>query len=108
MHKKVHAATSRGGTMKTRSLRYAKPVTSALVAASCLAFSGFGSAEKPGAAPAPIPFAAVPKAVCGPGDHPEPDLQGQVSKPTRTAGFTGYNCNLALVGQSKGDGANWQ
>src|SRR5438477_4791009 len=110
MHKKVHAATSRGGTMKTRSLhgRYAKPVTSALVAVSCFAFSGFGSAKKPSAAPAPIPYAAVPKAVCGPGDHPEPDLQGQVSAATRAAGFKGYNCNLQLIAQSKGDGANWQ
>jgi hypothetical protein len=85
--------------------RCVKPITSVLVAFSCLAFSGFGSAEKPGGGQPPL---TVPKAVCGPGDHPETDLQGQVSAATRAAGFKGYNCNLQLLGQSKGDGANWQ
>ena len=93
--------------MRTWSLhgRFVKPVTSALVALSCVAYSGFGSADKPGGGQPPL---TVPKAVCGPGDHPEPDLQGQVSAATRARGFTGYNCNLQLVGQSRGDGANWQ
>src|SRR6266852_2651171 len=50
----------------------------------------------------------VPRAVCGPGDHPESALQGQVPANLRAAGFQGFNCNLQLVGQSKGDGANWQ
>jgi hypothetical protein len=56
--------------MRIRSLhgRYVTPVASALVAFSCLAFSGFGSAEKPGGGPVPL---TVTKAVCGPGDHPE-------------------------------------
>jgi hypothetical protein len=93
--------------MRIQSLhgRYVTPVASVLVAFSCLAFSGFGSAEKPGGGPVPL---TVTKAVCGPGDHPETDLQGQVSAATRAAGFKGYNCNLQLVGQSRGDGANWQ
>jgi hypothetical protein len=60
-------------------------------------------AGKPG--PAPL---TVPKAVCGPGDHPETGLQGQVSAALRATGFKGFNCNLDLVGQSRGDGANWQ
>jgi hypothetical protein len=54
-----------------------------------------------------IPF-TVPKATCGSTDHPETDLQGQVSAAVRAAGFTGYNCNLQLIGQSKGEGASWQ
>jgi len=50
----------------------------------------------------------VPKASCGASDHPEPDLQGQVSAAVRAAGFKGYNCNLQLIGQSRGEGASWQ
>ena len=94
--------------MKTWSVkvRNANRITSVLVAALCLTFTQFGGAEKPGTGSAP-PL-TVPKAVCGPNDHPEPDLQGQVSAATRAAGFKGYNCNLQLVAQSKGDGANWQ
>ena len=55
----------------------------------------------------PIPL-TVPKAVCGPHDNPETALQGQVPAAMRAAGFKGFNCNLELLGQSKGDGANWQ
>jgi hypothetical protein len=55
----------------------------------------------------PIPL-TVPKAKCGPNDHPETALQGQVPAAMRAAGFNGFNCNLELVGQAKGDGANWQ
>lgn len=57
--------------------------------------------------PKPIPL-TVPKAVCGPHDNPETALQGQVPAAMRAAGFKGFNCNLELIGQSKGDGANWQ
>jgi hypothetical protein len=53
------------------------------------------------------PPLTVPKAACGPGDKPETALQGQVPAPMRTS-FAGFNCNLQLIGQSKGDGANWQ
>jgi hypothetical protein len=55
----------------------------------------------------PIPV-TVPKAVCGPHDKPETALQGQVPAALRAAGFKGFNCNLELIGQSRGDGANWQ
>jgi len=55
----------------------------------------------------PIPL-TVPKAVCGPHDNPEIALQGQVPAALRAAGFKGFHCNLELLGQSKGDGANWQ
>jgi hypothetical protein len=55
----------------------------------------------------PIPL-TVPKAVCGPHDKPETALQGQVPAAMRAAGFKGFNCNLELLGQSRGNGANWQ
>ena len=53
----------------------------------------------------------VPKATCGAEDQTEAKagaLQGQVPAPLRMNGFKGFNCNLKLVGQSKGDGASWQ
>jgi hypothetical protein len=50
----------------------------------------------------------VPKAVCGPEDHPETGLQGQVPAALRATGFQGFNCNLRLISQSKNDGGNWQ
>src|SRR5579871_4821857 len=55
----------------------------------------------------PIPL-TVPKAKCGPEDHPETALQGQVPAPLRMSGFKGFNCNLELVGTSVGEGASWQ
>src|SRR4029077_3085523 len=55
----------------------------------------------------PIPL-TVPKATCGPNDRPESGLQGQVPAALRASGFQGFSCNLQLIGQSKGDGANWQ
>ena len=64
-----------------------------------------GIKKKPGDEPVPL---TVPKAECGPGDHPETALQGQVPAALRAAGFKGFNCNLQLIGQSRGDGANWQ
>src|SRR4030081_3225730 len=85
---------------------YAKPVTSALLGISCLALSAFAGGGGPvSGVGAPL---TVPRAVCGPGDHPESALQGQVPAYMRAAGFQGFNCNLQLIGQSKGDGANWQ
>src|SRR5438874_4245427 len=85
---------------------YAKPVTSALLGISCLGLSAFAGGGGPVAAlGAPL---AVPRAVCGPGDHPESALQGQVPAYLRAAGFKGFNCNLELTGQARGDGANWQ
>ena len=56
----------------------------------------------------PPPPLTVPKATCGRRDHPETALQGQVPAFLRAVGFHGFNCNLELVGQVRGDGANWQ
>jgi hypothetical protein len=83
-----------------------KPVTSTLLGISCLALSAFAGGGGP-VSGLGVPL-TVPRAVCGPGDHPESALQGQVPAYLRAAGFHGFNCNLQLIGQSKGDGANWQ
>jgi len=49
----------------------------------------------------------VPKAQCGPSDHTESGLQGETTAWERSSGdsLLGYNCNLELVGQFKGEGA---
>jgi hypothetical protein len=49
----------------------------------------------------------VPRASCGEEDNPETALQGQVPAALRASGFKGFNCNLKLVGQSRGEGASW-
>ena len=81
-----------------------------VIALSCIALSGIVIAQKRGQniADQELFFAPVPKAVCGPGDKPESALQGQVPMDLRVAGFQGFSCNLQLVGQLKGEGANWQ
>src|SRR5690349_24946938 len=49
----------------------------------------------------------VPKAQCGRSDRTESGLQGQTTSQERASGDSekGYNCNLELVGQFKGEGA---
>ncbi len=95
--------------MKFASIRGAPihPAATLLLAVSCLALAGFGSVDKKKPSDAPIPL-TVPKATCGPNDHPETGLQGQVPAALRAAGFKGFNCNLDLISQVRGDGANWQ
>lgn len=76
--------------------------------ALAIALAGFASAAQARDRDAdPVPL-TVPKAACGANDHPETGLQGQVPAPLRASGFEGFNCNLELVGQSRGDGASWQ
>jgi hypothetical protein len=90
--------------------KYRNPLQFALIAFSCAAlssFSGWSSGDEHEGDDSPAPL-TVPKATCGPDDHPETALQGQVPAALRAAGFQGFNCNLQLVGQSRGDGANWQ
>jgi hypothetical protein len=92
--------------------RFGRGATLVMVALSCVALSsGAASARESdddeGDNGGKIPL-TVAKAVCGPEDHPETALQGQVPASLRATGFQGFNCNLKLVGQSRGDGANWQ
>ena len=49
----------------------------------------------------------VPKAQCGPSDRTESGLQGMTTTEERFSGDSalGYNCNLELVGQFRGEGA---
>ena len=92
-----------------RRARLARAVASpglgwTLALSLCVACAAFG-----GTALAQTPYnTAVPRATCSPGDHPETALQGQVPAYLRAQGFQGFNCNLQLIGQSRGDGANWQ
>jgi hypothetical protein len=93
--------------MKSRLSEWIKPgllILSCVSAAAVVIAPAAGDqGSDDGAAPL-----TVPKATCGANDHPETGLQGQVPAALRAAGFKGFNCNLALVGQSRGDGANWQ
>ncbi len=49
----------------------------------------------------------APKAQCGPSDRTEHGLQGQTTAEERASGDSerGYNCNLELAGQFRGEGA---
>src|SRR5258706_16007721 len=49
----------------------------------------------------------VPKAQCGPSNRTESGLQGQTTSKERASGDSerGYNCNLELIGQFRGEGA---
>src|SRR5262245_33188672 len=60
---------------------------------------------------AATPYTGIlPRANCGPTDRVETGLQGQTTVAERQSGAskTSYNCNLQLVGQFTGEGANYQ
>ena len=65
-----------------------RPIAGGLLVVVCAALMGAGGNGKPG--DDPIPF-SVPKATCGPNDHPETALQGQVPAGLRASGFNGFN-----------------
>ena len=73
-----------------------------------------GSAHVPVAAshvsgtPLEDTYRPVPKADCGPGDRAETDLQGRIPPAERAAGFSGFDCNVDLIGQYLGQGAGIQ
>jgi hypothetical protein len=88
-----------------------RPLVSATLVAllSCLAMTvSAGGRDDARGQHGKEPPLTVPKAKCGPHDKPETGLQGQVPAALRAAGFKGFNCNLELIGQSRGDGGNWQ
>jgi hypothetical protein len=60
---------------------------------------------------APVPWLKpVPRAECGRADRVETGLQGQTTIAERMSGASAkaFNCNLELVGQFQGEGANYQ
>jgi hypothetical protein len=71
-----------------------------------------GSGGQQRGRPTPTPWTGpVPKAQCGPNDRTETGLQGQTTLVERASGdsqLAPYNCNLELVGQFTGEGAEWQ
>ena len=87
------------------SSRRILPLVAAPLIATC------GSSTPEATTQAPVAWTKpVPKATCGATDRVEPGLQGQTSLADRTSGAseTAYNCNLELVGQYQGQGAEWQ
>jgi hypothetical protein len=81
-----------------------KTIPAILIASGALALAACSSS---GSDEGPAPL-TVSKAACGASDKPESALQGQVPAALRQSGFNGFNCNLELIGQSRGDGASWQ
>ena len=90
-----------GNEFKTVAVRrFAMPV--AAVASAVLMLAGCGDKSAP---PGITTVAKVEK--CAAGNRPEAALQGQVPAALRAAGFDGFNCNLDLIGQAKGEGAGF-
>src|SRR2546428_11903639 len=83
------------------------PITalvSGLVALSFVALSGAANGERR-SDQGPVPL-TVPKATCGPNDHPETRLAGQGPAPPRAPRLQGFNFNPQPIGQRRGDGAD--
>ena len=79
---------------------------SAILAA--LSLPGCGGSDSGGGGTSSAPDAVQKVSLCNVIDSPEVALQGQVPAAMRAEGFKGFNCNLVLAGQSKGEGASWQ
>jgi hypothetical protein len=79
----------------------------AVVVLASLTLTSTGSAKTA----EPVPWTGpVPKANCGPGDRTEGGMQGETTRQERLSGDSekGYNCNLELVGQFRGEGTKSQ
>jgi hypothetical protein len=79
------------------------------LAASTLVLSGCGKGDddKSSSPATSVQQFAAKVTACGTGDTPETGLQGQVPAALRQSGFKGFNCNIELVGQFRGEGGNW-
>jgi len=91
--------------------RIAGVACGALLTAGCgLAGTSSSGVGKEGADAVAVFEGPVPKASCGAGSRPEPDLQGRVPIEDRESGRSqeGYECNLELKGQDQNQGASWQ
>lgn len=79
----------------------------ALTCVASAVLIGCGDGDDPAPPLGEVPL-TVPKVTsCASGDVAETALQGQVPAAIRAAGFSGFNCNLKLVGQVQGEGGNW-
>lgn len=103
-------------TKHNKVRRVAAPVLTGIVAVASLAFTLTVVTERSearieAAAPDSQPWLKpVPRAECGKGDRIETGLQGQTTIAERMSGASSkaYNCNLELIGQFQGEGANYQ
>jgi len=89
-------------TMRKRLLAGEIAISTVLLLAVLLGSAAFADAKNEIGSMGP-----VPKAQCGPSDRAESGLQGQTTSEERASGGSelGYNCNLALVGHFRGEGA---
>jgi hypothetical protein len=64
------------------------------------------SSGVPAQQPAEPPAEPAPRAECGPGSRPEPDIQGRVPKQEVDSGRAdeGYRCNMSVLGRSGSTG----
>src|SRR6266478_6339786 len=90
------------GSPKARTI---ERIACTIAVVVCVSIWGLATAAPPSAGSIPL---SVQKAICGPNDHPETGLQGKVPAALRATGVKGFSSNIDLIGQSKGDGANWQ
>jgi hypothetical protein len=100
----LNALDSEEETMRKGPLASRLAISTVLLLGVLFHGSAFADAERANEIGSMGP---VPKAQCGPSDRTESGLQGETTSEERTSGGSklGYNCNLALVGQFRGEGA---
>lgn len=89
-------------------LRYDSSLTFCVTAVAAAVLAGCGGGGSDGAEQQAASTEFVRKVTaCQSGDKPEAALQGQVPAAMRAQGFSGFNCNLSLIGQLQGEGGHW-